>query len=154
MIVTITEVSQEYTKNGDEYRKVKGVTGDGKETTKSIFNQHQDKWELLKEGSTLEFQMAKKGQFWNVVDFRPAAEAITTKPKVDMGPMEESANVTQKGTHVPEKGTDYSSQDEAKFRSMAMSYAKDLASTGTIKLEPAELNKWANYFYVYITGKV
>lgn len=74
MIVTITKVSQEFTKNGDEYRKVTGATSDNKggtrETTKSIFNQLKDKWGLLVEGKTLEFTMEQKGQFWNVVDIK------------------------------------------------------------------------------------
>lgn len=71
MIVTISQISQEFTKNGAEYRKITGATGDGKETTKSIFDNLQDKWGLLKEGATLNFKMVKKGQFWNVEDINP-----------------------------------------------------------------------------------
>ena len=80
MIITLTKVSQEFAKNGSEYRKVTGATGDGRETTKSIFNQLEDKWPLLVEGATLEFSMEKKGQYWNVTDIKPISEVLNKEP--------------------------------------------------------------------------
>ena len=80
MIITITDVHQEFTKNGDEYRKVTGVTADGKETTKSIFNQLKDDWVLLVENATLEFTMVQNGQFWNVT----AIKEVETPPAVKL----------------------------------------------------------------------
>ena len=80
MLVTIQSVSQEFTKTGSEYRKVVGVTGDGKPTTKSVFDNLKSKWELLKENATLEFTMVKQGQFWNVADIKPIELPPPTKP--------------------------------------------------------------------------
>ena len=68
MLITIQEVSQEFTKSGAEYRKVKGITEKNQESTKNVFDNLQEKWDKLIEGATLEFKMEKKGQFWNVVD--------------------------------------------------------------------------------------
>jgi len=82
MIVTITEVSTEFTKNGAEYRKVKGITSDGKETTKSVFDSLEDKWNLLQENRTLEFKVEKKGQFWNVVDILEVEVPPPTKATI------------------------------------------------------------------------
>ena len=81
MIVTITHVEQAFTKNGDEYVKVMGITGDGRETTKSVFNQLKDKWGMLQENATLDFKMVKKGQFWNIEDINlPQVSAPAEKP--------------------------------------------------------------------------
>ena len=81
MIITITHVEQAFTKNGDEYRKVVGITGDGRETTKSVFNQLKDKWGMLQENATLDFKMVKKGQFWNIEDINlPQVSAPAEKP--------------------------------------------------------------------------
>jgi len=80
MIVTITDVTQEFAKNGSEYLKIKGTTPDGKETTKSIFDSLADSWSLLKEGAVIDFEMEKKGQFWNVIGISPVD---TTKPSPD-----------------------------------------------------------------------
>ena len=74
MILTITSVSQEFTKNGAEYQKVTGTTASGGETTKSVFDNLKMAWPLLKEGATLEFKMVQKGQFWNVINIKPANE--------------------------------------------------------------------------------
>lgn len=74
MILTITKVSQEFTKTGTEYRKVTGTTEDGKETTKPIFDNLKFLWPLLVEGQSVEFKMVKKGQFWNVINIKKADE--------------------------------------------------------------------------------
>lgn len=78
MILTITKVSQEFTKDGAEYRKVSGVTDDGKETTKMVFNNLKFAWPLLDDenvvGKQLEFKMVQKGTFWNVINLKPADE--------------------------------------------------------------------------------
>lgn len=76
MIITITSVTQEFAKNGSEYRKVTGATGDGRETTKSIFNQLEEKWPLLVENATLEFVMEKRGQYWNVKDIKTVGDNL------------------------------------------------------------------------------
>ncbi len=70
MIITIQTIDREFTKTGKEYLKVTGITGDGKQTTKSIFDNLKEKWELLVENATLEFVMQKVGQFWNVTDIK------------------------------------------------------------------------------------
>ena len=76
MLVTIVKVEQEFTRNGDEYKKVTVAKGDGAETTKSVFNNLEDKWPLLKAGSTLEFVMEKRGQYWNVTDIKTVEEQL------------------------------------------------------------------------------
>ena len=90
MIITITEVSQEFTKSGAEYLKIKGTTPDGKETTKSIFNNLKDAWGLLVEGATLEFTLEHKGQFWNVVEIKPVGtqglKPDTGQAKMEIAP--------------------------------------------------------------------
>jgi len=70
MIITITKVEQAFASNGAEYQRVTGIS-EGKEVTKSVFDKLKDKWSLLKENSTLDFKMVKKGQFWNVEDINP-----------------------------------------------------------------------------------
>ena len=82
MIITITELTQEFTKSGAEYVKAKGVTQDGQESTKSIFNNLKDSWPLLEVGATLDFTMEKKGQFWNVTAINPAGEKPAIKPSI------------------------------------------------------------------------
>ena len=77
MIITIKEVTKEFTKNRNEYLKVMGFTGDGKPTTKSVFDNLKDKWELIKEDTTLEFIMQKSEKgFWNVVDIKPMPDIV------------------------------------------------------------------------------
>ena len=74
MYLMITKVSQEFTKNGDEYKKVTGTnTATQQETTKSVFNNLESKWELLEEGRIVELKMEKHGQYWNVTDISPAS---------------------------------------------------------------------------------
>jgi len=80
VIVTIQTISQEFTKTGAEYQKVTGITGDGRPTTKSVFDNLKDKWELLKENATLDFTMVQKGQFWNVTDIKPIELSSPTEP--------------------------------------------------------------------------
>ena len=80
MLVVIQSVSQEFTKSGAEFRKVIGITGDGKPIIKNVFDNLQDKWELLVENATLEFTMEKKGQFWNVIDVKKPELPPPQKP--------------------------------------------------------------------------
>lgn len=69
MRIKLTEnAEQAFTSNGSECRKIKGITGDGREVTKTIFDRLQDKWPLLTANTELDLTMEKKGQFWNVVD--------------------------------------------------------------------------------------
>jgi len=68
VIATVVSVAEEFTQKGAPYKKVTVVDGTGKQTTKNIFSQLEDKWDLLEDGKTLDFKMEKKGQFWNVVD--------------------------------------------------------------------------------------
>ena len=43
MIATVISVSEEFTKNGAPYKKVVVTDGEGKQTTKSVFNNLEDK---------------------------------------------------------------------------------------------------------------
>ena len=79
MIITVTELTQEFTKSGAEYVRVKGVTQDGQESTKSIFSNLKDSWDLLVKGATLDFTMEKKGQFWNVIAIKPVGQQAAEK---------------------------------------------------------------------------
>jgi hypothetical protein len=87
MIVKITKVIQEFTRNGAGYRKVKGISN-GKEVTKSVFDNLQDRWELLKEGAEIDFTMEKKGQFWNVIDIKELPS--TVKEAIEEGAVVEN----------------------------------------------------------------
>uniref|UniRef100_A0A6M3LYL4 Uncharacterized protein n=1 Tax=viral metagenome TaxID=1070528 RepID=A0A6M3LYL4_9ZZZZ len=98
MIVTIQEVTDEFTKSGAPYKKVKGVTGDGRETTKSVFDNLEEKWELLKEGATLQFHVEKKGQFWKVTDIEPVTAPPPTEPGKPLP--EQQAEVDKALAHV------------------------------------------------------
>jgi hypothetical protein len=88
MIATVLRVEQEFTRNGDEYKKVTIQKEDGQETTKSVFNQLEDKWGLLECGATLNFQMEKKGQYWNVVDISKA-ERSAPPPETSQKPSQQ-----------------------------------------------------------------
>jgi len=133
MIITITEVSQEFAKNGAEYRKVRGTTVDGKETTKSVFDNLNSSWPLLVEGAVLEFTMEKKGQYWNVTAISPTNGQASSK-------------VSQRA----EKPKGNYAESDTKTRSVAMSYAKDLAVAKVIGV--ADMERWAKYFVDYIEG--
>ena len=74
MKLTLTKVSQEFTKNGAECRKITGTDADGKETTKFIFDNLKFAWGLLVEGKEIELKLVQKGQFWNVINMKPANE--------------------------------------------------------------------------------
>jgi hypothetical protein len=65
---TISGIEQAFTTKGSEYLKVKVIDENGKETTKTVFDNLKEKWELLTEGACIDFKMEKRGQFWNVVD--------------------------------------------------------------------------------------
>ena len=80
MILVIQSVSQEFTKNGAEYRKITGVTDKGQQTTKSVFNNLEAKWEMLEENATVELKLEQKGQFWNVTDVLPVLAPEATAP--------------------------------------------------------------------------
>lgn len=82
MFVTIQTISQEFASNGAEYKKVTGITGDGKQTTKNVFDNLKDKWGLLQENKTVEFVMEKKGQFWNVIDIKEAVASSPVTPEL------------------------------------------------------------------------
>ena len=68
MLFTIKEVKEMHSDKAGEYLQILGFTGDGKPSTKNIFNSMKDKWPILKEDATVELKMQKKGEFWNVVD--------------------------------------------------------------------------------------
>jgi len=96
MIVTITEVGQQFTRTGAEYKVVKGTTDKGQETTKSVFDILQDKWPLLVKGATLDFKMEKKGQFWNVVDINPIQDKGIEPPVKQNEPITAGVSIPQK----------------------------------------------------------
>jgi len=100
MIITVISVSEEFTKNGDAYKKVTCATEDGRETTKSIFNQLEGKWPLLVEGKALEFKMEKKGQFWNVVDITPVGDSLPP-PKSDKAVLPEHQKEIDRAQESP-----------------------------------------------------
>ena len=102
MIITVISVSEEFTKNGDAYKKVTCATEDGRETTKSIFNQLEAKWPLLVEGKALEFKMEKKGQFWNVVDITAVGDSLPP-PKSDKTVLPEHQKEIDKAQEPPKK---------------------------------------------------
>ncbi len=103
MIITIQTIDREFTKTGKEYLKVTGITGDGKQTTKSIFDNLKEKWELLVENATLEFVMQKVGQFWNVTDIK--------KPELTGEKAQEPTKVTP-ATTKPVPVRSYGKSDE------------------------------------------
>ena len=68
----ITKVSQEFTKNGDEFKKITGFNVEtNQESTKSVFNNLEGKWGMLEEDRIVQLKLEKKGQYWNVVDILP-----------------------------------------------------------------------------------
>jgi len=71
MIIKITEVTSEYTSKGSEYLKVKGITPDNNEVTKSVFDNLKDFWDLLEVGNSVDFTLEQKGKYWNVVGIKP-----------------------------------------------------------------------------------
>ena len=98
MIGTVVSVKEEFTTKGDPYKKVEVLDGTGKQTTKNIFSQLEDKWPLLENGKTLEFKMEKKGQFWNVVDiFMPELP----EPKPAGAPLPAQQREIEKATADP-----------------------------------------------------
>jgi len=76
---TVSSIEQAFTSSGAEYKKLKVTDENGKETTKTVFDNLQDKWPLLTEGAYLDFKMEKRGQFWNVIDISP----INVTPLID-----------------------------------------------------------------------
>ena len=147
MIITISKISQEFTKNGDEYRKVTGAAGDGRETTKSIFNQLKDKWDLLVEGKTLEFKMEKRGQFWNVTDIIPVGEQL--KPSTEPGELlpKHQAEIDKAVKPPPTKNQSTQTQ-----RSITMSYAITLCASGIAT--PDKLLSYAEVINRWICGDI
>jgi len=78
---TVSSIEQAFTSSGAEYKKLKVIDENGKETTKTVFDNLQDKWSLLIEGAYLEFKMEKRGQFWNVVDISTAETTEAPAPE-------------------------------------------------------------------------
>jgi len=135
MIITITDVESAFTKNGDEFKKVKGVTDKGQETTKSIFNNLQNKWGLLEENATIDLKLEKKGQFWNVVDVLPCEfpEPQEPVPPENYPDKEVTSTATAVKEPVsPTAETPESTEKEMGARkddrnaSFALSYSKDI----------------------------
>lgn len=146
MIINITTVEQAFTKDGAEYRKVKGIS-DGREVTKSVFDNHKDKWELLKENATLDFKMVKKGQFWNVEDISIPNLPPPTKP------MESTTLIGEtEPPKVPPAETPPPVGMPTKEKAFALSYAKDLAVANQIK--PDKIINWACIFEDYLNGNL
>src|SRR3990167_8153030 len=133
MIITITEVSQEFASNGSEYRKVKGTTTDGKETTKSIFNNLEDSWGLLKEGAVLDFAMVKKGQYWNVSEIKPVGQQST--PQSKSSPVKEASGSVPPRSEMSKD--DWAEKDRITRRSIerqkSVELAVELAKVSIIK---------------------
>ena len=134
MLVTITRVTQDFTKSGAEYLKVKGVTGDGKETTKSVFDNLKDKWPLLKEHATLDFKMEKKGQFWNVTNITPAGEVIKSTPS------EPTPAGVQKAYETAKKELDTMSKDDWDARDKRTRKSIERQTAGNLGVKCVELS--------------
>ena len=132
MILTIQTVSQEFTKSGAEYRKVTGVTGDGKQTTKSVFDHLKDKWELLQENATLDFTMVQKGQFWNVTDINLIGLPSPTEPEI----LEEDLKLAEKAKAEMTKD-DWAEKDRIKNKSIE----RQVALKSATEIAVAKINK-------------
>lgn len=109
MLFTIKTIQNETTKKGDPYLKLTGVDGNGKETTKLVFNNLQEKWALLKENATVKLTMTQtmyngKAQ-WNVTDISPIAPDIEALPKQEAKPVPEGMppkeDIPKEGTQIP-----------------------------------------------------
>lgn len=149
MHLLITNIAQDFTKNGDEYKKVTGTNvTTGQETTKSIFNNLEDKWSLLEVNKIVELKMEKRGQFWNTIDILPAETPPPNKP--GSAPLDEKTQKEIKETNEP-KVARYIEEQEQRIRSMCASYAKDLACAGKIELN--EMKTYADNFLKYIYGE-
>jgi len=112
LILTITKVTQEFTKTGAEYRKITGNDKDGKETTKSVFDNLKFLWPLLVEGKEIELKLVQKGQFWNVINIKPADEpwpedTEAVKPEEVAKPKVEPRSEPKKERNPQEVGLAY-----------------------------------------------
>jgi len=100
MLFTIKEVKEMHSDKAGEYLQIVGFTGDGKPSTKNIFNSMKDKWSLLKEDTTVELKMQKKGEFWNVTDIIEPNLPPVVKEAVKQGAVIESATDKRTGKDV------------------------------------------------------
>ncbi len=119
MIATVVSVREDFTSKGAEFKKVEVVDGQGKTTTKNIFDNLSEKWGLLEDGKTLDFKMEKKGQFWNVVDI---TVPTLKEAQSDQEMLPEHKEAVRKATEP-----NISDSELMKLRSMALAYSKDLA---------------------------
>ena len=161
MILVIQTVSQEFTKNGAEYRKITGVTDKGQQTTKSVFNNLEAKWEMLRENATVELKLEQKGQFWNVVDILPVS-VPEERPPIKPEPQEDEPSLGDIEPPYPKPfKSDATTTDKPKFqgdarqhdihRQVALKCAVELASHGLIKL--SELKSTSKMSLEYRDGE-
>jgi len=153
---TVSSIEQAFTSSGAEYKKLKVMDENGKETTKTVFDNLQDKWSLLTEGAYLEFKMEKRGQFWNVIDILPLDETPQVAPKGSEPPLVEKAK------KLDEKAGEMTKEDWAikaalTRKSIERQKSLELAIQSMSSLgefEPENIIKQAQRFERYIeTGK-
>lgn len=157
MLLTITKVTQEFTKTGAEYRKIIGTTDDSQETTKSVFDNLKFLWPLLVEGKEIELKLVKKGQFWNVINIKNADEPWPEN--TDMVANDEVVKKAEEPkAEPPPKPAIAETKDRdglplsVKIRTFTTSYSKDLATSGIIG--PDEILSYAKAFEGYIWDKL
>lgn len=127
MIARITNIEQAFAKTGAEYRKVTVVDENGKETTKSVFDNLSDRWPMIDEGLNkfFDWKMVKKGQFWNVADIKP----------LELPPAQPSSNVLPEHQAVIEEAIsgdkmtkeDWPAKDRVTRKSIERQKALDLS---------------------------
>ena len=67
MRITISSV-EHITGDYGEYIKVTGIDDKGKEVFKNASEKFRDKWDLLKEGNSVDFKMVQRNNKWQVGD--------------------------------------------------------------------------------------
>lgn len=157
MIITITKIEQEFTKNGAEYRKITGVTDKGQQTTKSVFNNLEAKWEYLQENATVELKLEQKGQFWNVIDILPVLTPEPTTPIPQEGQIDEPTDEELDKVIAQDKRVvdaishpiDWRTHDIHK--QVALKVSADLVSHGMVKL--GELKSTSEMLLRYLDGE-
>ena len=132
MIATVVSVEGAFTRNGDEFKKVTVADGQGKQTTKSVFNNLEDKWPLLVEGATLEFKMEKKGQFWNTVDVLSVGDQLPPPQSPHKVLPQHKGEIEKAVNEIEAEYFDQTRDRDGlplsvKLRTFSFSYCKDLA---------------------------
>ena len=88
MIILVKERTEKTASNGNPYIEIKGENqNDQKEVTKAIFDNHKDKWDLIKTGYLIELVMKNTGKDdkgnnkWEIANVRVPGSGESTPPK-------------------------------------------------------------------------